>query len=425
MTLQSIRAGEVIISGPSETGKTLAALVMLDRLCRDYNGLQAAMIRKVRNDMSGTVLQTWRRFIQQPDVTVFGGENVEFYAYPNNSRIWIGGMDRPGKVLSGEKDAIYVNQTEELELADWETLSTRVTGRAGVLRPGLLIGDCNPGPPHHWIKSRSVLRLLESRHEDNPMLYDDEGNITEQGKRTIEVLNALTGVRRERLRFGRWVSAEGAVYEFDEAVHLIDHLEPPAEWRRIRVIDFGYTNPFVCQWWAINGENDMFLYREIYMTRRTVRVHAQQINALSAGENIEATIADHDAEDRATLEESGIYTIPADKEISPGIQAVQERLKVNPDTKRSRITIARDALVERDESLATAHKPTCAREEFGVYLWPKDVSGKALKDAPVKLHDHGMDAMRYGAMYVDNPSGADWNTVADLGHVEEFKSRWQ
>ena len=37
------------------------------------------------------------------DVLPYGGNKPEWYDYPNGSRIWIGGMDKPGKVLSAEQ----------------------------------------------------------------------------------------------------------------------------------------------------------------------------------------------------------------------------------------------------------------------------------------------------------------------------------
>jgi len=67
--------------------------------------------------------------------------------------------------------------------------------------------------------------------------------------------------------------------------------------------------------------------------------------------------------------------------------------------------LMRGALVERDETLAAAHKPLCTRDEFDVYSYPKDVSGHALKEIPVKLHDHGMDATRYGVRYLSSAGG--------------------
>lgn len=337
--------------------------------------------------MDGTVLQTWAK-VAANDCAPFGGSKPEWFDYPNGSRVWVGGMDKPGKVLSGERDIIVVNQAEELALDDWETLTTRATGRAGHVPYPQVIGDCNPSGSTHWIKSRANVLLLESRHEDNPTLYTVDGILTERGQRTMAVLDALTGVRYQRLRLGRWVNAEGAVYEFDAAVNVIDRFEPPSEWRRIRVVDFGYSAPFVCQWWAIDHDERMYLYRELYGTRRIVEDWAEDIKRLSISEEIEATVADHDAEDRATLERHGIMTQAARKDISPGIQAVQRRLSKAGDGK-PRLFMMRGALVQADTELLNAHKPTCTQQEIDVYVWPKAQDGRPIKETPVKEHDHG------------------------------------
>ncbi len=404
LKLQTHDAHEVIIAGAAETGKTVAALYKLNRLAWTYPGSQWAIIRKVRHDMDGSVLQTFRDRIlgENSPVTIYGGNRPEWFDYPNGARIWVGGIDRPSGALSSERDGMYVNQSEELDLDDWETLTTRTTGRAGhVVINGRnwsqVFGDCNPGAPGHWIKHRASLALLESRHEDNPSLYDDAGALTERGKVTMSVLDALTGVRKERLRYGRWAQTEGAIYEdYSAAIHLIDRFDIPGTWRRFRVIDFGLVNPFVCQWWAIDGDGRMYRYREIYMTGRTVSTHAEQIVLLSANEQIEQTICDHDAEDRQTLEENGIPNIAANKAVLIGIGKVQDRLKLQIN-KQPRIFFLRDSLVETDQTLADKRKPICTEQEIETYVW----KSKATKDEPVKESDHGMDATRYAVMYAD------------------------
>ena len=401
---QAITAPEWMLAGPSETGKTWAALWRLDSLLRATPGAKAALVRKVEADIGPTVLLTWKAVLARSGsgAAPFGGAKPSWYDYPNGARLYLGGMDRPGKVLSGERDFVYVNQAEELTLADWETLATRTTGRGAVTPTPMLFGDCNPGPPTHWILGRERLAKLYSRHEDNPTLFDEAGALTEQGKRTMAALDSLTGTRKERLRYGHWAAAEGVVYEaWDRGVHLIDRFPIPPEWRRIRVVDFGYTNPFVCQWWAMDGDGRMYLYREIYQSRVLVEDHAERIKALTGDEAIEATPCDHDAEDRATLERHGIPTIPAYKAVSTGIEAVQARL-VNAGDGRPRLFIFRDALVGRDEALAEAHKPFCTADEIETYAWPKAADGKPVKEEPVKVNDHGADAMRYAVAYVDH-----------------------
>ncbi|MBI4916862.1 MAG: terminase [Acidobacteria bacterium] len=403
---QAITAHEWIVAGPAETGKTFALMHRLAGILEGTPRASGALVRKVRTDMTGNVLVTWQRVIDaRGGWSAYGGEEPKWFDHTNGSRLYIGGMDRPGKVLSGERDVICVNQAEELHLEDWETLSTRCTGRGAVVEYPMLFGDCNPGPPSHWILSRPSLKVLHSRHEDNPTLYDEQGNLTPQGVRTMAVLDALTGVRRERLRFGRWVSAEGVVYDlFDLGAHVIPRLEIPASWPRYRVHDFGFTNPYVCQWWARDDDGRLYRYREIYRTQRLVEDHAKQIKALSVGERIVADVCDHDAEGRATLEKYlGIRTTAARKDVLSGIEAVKSRLRPAGDGK-PRMFFLVDSLVERDPSLVAAHLPVCTEEEMGVYVWALGPDGRPrVKEAPVKENDHGLDATRYLVQHVDKP----------------------
>jgi phage terminase large subunit len=184
--------------------------------------------------------------------------------------------------------------------------------------------------------------------------------------------------------------------EYDRSVHLIEPFAISKEWRRFRVVDFGYTNPFVCQWWAVDHDANMYLYREWYKTGMVVEDHAARIKQLSEPAFFEATVCDHDAEDRATLEKHGIPTVAAEKAVSVGIQAVQSRLK------GKRLFIMRGALVDADQALLDAKRPTCTEQEIEGYMWHKGADGRPNKEEPVKVDDHGMDAMRYAVRHVDS-----------------------
>lgn len=460
LTLWKNKDPEVIISGPAETGKTRTALEKFDALMWKYPGAQAIIIRKTYKSLAASVLQTYERKVlgawnpngQTPvrdghgkilgfikgsfdqsksPINKLGGVHREGYIYPNGSRVFLGGMDVPEKVLSSEWDVVYINQAEELTLNDWEIISTRTTGRAGNMPYAQMLADCNPAYPTHWIRSRAEtgrLKLIESRHEDNPTLYDQVTHqITEQGRRTMAVLDALTGVRYRRLRLGQWAAAEGAVYEeFDRTVHLIPSFPIPADWLRIRSIDFGYTNPFVCQWWAMDEDRRLYLYREIYMSHRIVggdpqgNDHATMINALSMGEDIFASVADHDAEDRATLDAHGIPSEPAMKSVSLGIQAVQSRLRRAGDGK-PRLFIFNDALVEADQSLRDDHRPLCTDQEMDSYIWKPTRDGVTNKEEPLKVDDHGMDAMRYLVCFVDGITLAQKTTEGSMVVEEDYE----
>lgn len=264
LALQSHRGPEVMLSGPSETGKTWSTLWYLDTFLRTYAGAQGALIRKKRVTIAPTVLRTYLRIqaLRREPAVPHGGNNPLWYDYANGSRLWIGGIDDPGKILSGERDIIYVNQAEELEIQDWETITTRTTGRGAVAPFTVALGDCNPGPADHWIIKRrdsGALTFLESRHEDNPSLHDGQG-WTEQGQRTLTSLNKLTGVRKQRLRYGLWVGAEGAYFtQLDEDLHMVTYRRVPDGWHVWGALDYGWAHPLSFGVLAIDPEDRVYL----------------------------------------------------------------------------------------------------------------------------------------------------------------------
>lgn len=416
------RSPEIVLSGAAGTGKSRACLEKVHAMCLVNPGMRALICRKTAVSLTSTGMVTFKEFvareaIESGELTFYGGSRTEAagYRYANGSTITIGGMDKSTRIMSSEYDVVYVQEATELTEDDWESLTTRL--RNGKVSFQQLMADCNPGPPQHWLNQRCLRGqtvMVPCRHEDNPKLYDGK-NWTTEGAAYISILEGLTGVRYQRLRKGLWAAAEGLVYDtFDPTVHLHKPIAlPPREWTRYLSVDFGYRNPFVCQWWAQDHDGRLYLYREIYMTGRLVEDHAKQILAAvkrGDGHNSDswpprAVICDHDAEDRATLERHlGVSTIAATKNVSEGIQAVQSRLKVRDDGKPG-LVICRDALLERDATLADAHKPQCAQDEILEYVWdaakPRAAGSDTAREAPLKDNDHSMDALRYLVAQID------------------------
>lgn len=424
------REPEVLLAGPAGTGKTRAALEKLHLCASKYRGIRALMVRKTHVSLTATALVTYREKVLHPldGVTFYGGSAAEpaQFRYPNGSRLVVGGMDNTLKIMSAEYDIAYVNEATELTEDDWEKITTRL--RNGVMPYQQIIADCNPDAPSHWLKRRcdtGKTVMLESRHEDNPALWDAARQTwTEAGAAYIAKLDALTGVRYLRLRRGIWAAAEGMVYDgWDRALHLID-LEDlpipqgrqvkrcpagiPLDWPRYWAVDFGYTNPFVWQAWAEDPDGRLYRYQEIYATRRLVEDLAGQIAAVTKGQpRPVAIICDHDAEGRATLERHlRMGTTAARKTVSPGIQAVAARLRKAGDG-RPRLYLLRDALVERDPALAESKRPTCTEEEIEGYIWDT-ANGRKKGEEPVKKDDHGLDCMRYMVAHLDIVGGVQY-----------------
>ena len=81
---------------------------------------------------------------------------------------------------------------------------------------------------------------------------------------------------------------------------------------------------------------------------------------------------------------------------------MQRRLRPAGDGK-PRLFVFPDALVERDPALVEAKLPTCTAEEFDGYVWPKGQDGRAIKEVPVDVDNHGMDQRRTSSDHARPP----------------------
>lgn len=415
------RFPELVLTGPAGTGKSRGILEYINYWNMEYPGCRALMARKTRRSLTESGMVTFEHKVLHPAQCVRFKSSVQQYQYPNGSILAVGGLDKPEKILSSEWDIIYIQEATEVEENDWEMCGMRL--RNGCLPIQQLLGDVNPGPANHWLKIRANMGktlMLETQHEDNPVLFNRDGTMTAEGERYLSRLDELTGVRYLRYRKGLWCSAEGMVYEDSwNSKNLINRFTIPQEWPRYLSIDFGYTNPFCCQWWALDPDGRLYRYREVYKTRTLVEDHCQAIAIASGWYHLlpkahpqysarpranadplpRVVICDHDAEDRATFERHmGLYTTAAKKTVRDGIQAVSVRLRPAGDGK-PRLFLLRDSLVERDRDLADRKKPTCTEEEIESYIWQQTNIG--MKEEPVKEGDHGQDAKRYMVAHLD------------------------
>jgi PBSX family phage terminase large subunit len=416
--LFGVRAPEVLLSGPAGTGKSRACLEKLHHICLINPNVRVLVVRKTFTSLKASAVATYETHVAPQallDGTVIKRVEQPQYRYSNGSSITLGGMDNVTRIMSTEYDIVYVQEAIELSEDEWETLTTRL--RNGAISFQQLIADTNPSYPTHWLKQRGdrgQTVVLESRHEDNPVYFTSDGQLTDAGSVYISRLDNLTGVRYLRLRKGIWAGAEGMIYEeWDPAVHVLDAFPIPPEWSRWWSVDFGVTNPFVCQMWAEDEDGRLYLYREVYKTKRGVVEHAERILDLVTDDKGEwtepkpqAIICDHDANGRQDIRRTlDIATQPAKKDVLTGIEAVQRRLRRNDIDGRPRLFVLKGARVGRDQALVEAKKPTSTEEEFPGYVWDQ----KEAKESPVKENDHGMDALRYMVMHRERVSeGIRW-----------------
>lgn len=401
----------VLFTGAAGGGKSYLAVEKVHAFLLENPGAFGLMLRKTATSLKNSIVLFYQENIVGEDPRVKHVPSKSRFEYTNGSILAYGGMadkEQREKIRSvgkrGGVDIAWLEEATAFTESDFNEILARMRGVAGPYRQIIL--TTNPDSPAHWIYLRLIQKheavVYESSARDNPFNPDTY----------IDALEKLTGVQRERLLYGRWVQAEGVIYElFNPNIHIVDPFDIPKDWRRYLSIDFGYNNPFVALWAAVDGDGTIYVYRELYVTEQLVSDLAERIKSLTRldypddhdfdnpARHFANAWADHDLEDRATLDRHGIRTAPALKEVNTGIEAVKMRFRIDARGK-PRMVFFRDMLVEEDRRLVAAHRPVGLFGEITLYSWQKTTSGEFSKDIPIKDNDHAMDALRYLVMGV-------------------------
>lgn len=379
-----------ILVGPRDTGKTLSACWKAHLICCKYPKTQGAIVRAIYASMPGSVLQTFDRVVEGNGVVKLGKHFVSRYLYPNGSVIWVGGMDNPGKVLSSERDFIYACQAEALAEEEWGALGSCCTGRSAVIPHPQIFADANPANPQHWIRRHEQeqrLRLIPSRHQDNPDLYDEAGTITPMGQKRLDTLKqVLTGVQYSRLFLGLWSMAEGAVFDNFDSTPGGPHVRerPLSEMAHFMMCqDDGYTDPAVILLVGVDSDRRWHVFREFYETGKTHKVVAEVAAQWCREFNVTKDAVDDAAASLiAELRDRNIPAVGGKGRIIDGCHKVRDRLVVRPDGK-SRLTFSPSCKKTINDMESYAHKPG--------------------KDEPAHENSHAPAALRYLADQDDTP----------------------
>ena len=441
-------ADECLYGGAAGGGKSDALLAEALRDC-GHPGFRALLLRRTFPELKMSLIDRSQ--------AIYGGRGTynasdHTWHFPSGARITFGHVKDELAVHRYQSAAFaYIGFDELTSFTQYqyEYMVSRNRNTSGIFNR--MRSATNPGGLGHvWVKKRFIDRLppyglkwfvrredrdieVEEGTEDArsrqfiPAKVSDNPSLVTADPGYMSRLKALPDRDRRMLLDGRWdVAFEGLVYdEFDITKNVISPFPIPADWMRFRSLDFGWNNPFVCQWWALSPDDELHLYREIYMSHQLVSDLGPQINRLSVTgeihkggdkkgaaveERIIATVADHDAENRAELEvKHGIASVPALKDIRDGISRVSVRMRPTETedeegeitTGRPRIFLHRGCTVETDRRLLAAGMPTSTQDEIQVYQYPGPKQNRSPDEVPLDLHNHGMDAMRYMIMLVE------------------------
>lgn len=301
----------------------------------------------------------------------------------------------------------YVDEVSTVPESFWSMLLSRLS-----LDGAKLFGTSNPDSPAHWLMRDYLGRPSLHLDHGGTVLRSGADGVLDLARFSfrladnphlsaayIAALSAeFTGLWRKRFIDGLWVAAEGAVYDMWDAGTMVCDVIPPVTTWLCVAVDYGTTNPAHAVLIGIGADDCMYVTDEWrYDARRQRR---------------QLTDAEYSQRIRAWLEQ---VRIPATRQQDGSwLRGVRPHYAVvDPSAASFRVQLHHDGMpaasanndvldgIRTVSSLMTAGKLRVARsctallEELPSYSWD-DKAAKAGEDKPVKIADHGCDALRYG-----------------------------
>ena len=283
------KANEILYGGAAGGGKTKA--LVMDAFFRTltYPNTVAVIFRRTYKELEDTDIK--EALESYPDsVATYNAGRHEF-RMKNGSKILFRHCENEADRFdySGlEAQFMYFDELTTFPQVIYDFLKTRLRAKKSLGVVPIVRSASNPGNiGHGWVKkyfvdagpfmeireqeiySEALHKTKKIRTQYIPSLATENPYITDD---YIFELEQKPEALREALLHGSWDSFEGQV--FTEIViapekgrkwtHVIEPFEIPLDWPRYFSFDYGYSDPFACQWWAMDYQGRAYLYREWY-----------------------------------------------------------------------------------------------------------------------------------------------------------------
>ena len=402
---------EVFYGGARGGGKSYAMLIDPLRYCHKENH-RALLIRRTMPELRDLINHSQRLYSrafpgakwreQEKEWRFPSGAKIEFgYAenmtdalrYQGQSYTWIG-IDELPQYPSPD---IYNFLRSSLRSVDPEIpVFMRSTGNPGNIGSQWVREMfVNPAEPNKTFNleistptgtKRITRRFIPAKLQDNPYLMQTDDYYA--------MLASLPEIQRKQFLDGDWDAFEDSAFpEFNKNTHVVDPFEIPKGWQRFRSADWGYSSPACVLWFAIDYDNNLWIYRELYTKKITADVFARKVLELEKGEYIRYGVLD-----ASTWAKRG--------DIGPSIAEtmVQQGCRWRPSdrTPKSRISGKLEIHKRLKPSENEKKEPglrifsSCRNLIRTLPILPLDESNP--EDINTDVEDHAYDALRYGCM---------------------------
>jgi len=226
-------------------------------------------------------------------------------------------------------------------------------------------------------------RFIPAKLQDNPYLMQTDDYYI--------MLASLPEVQRKQFLDGDWDAYDDSAFpEFSKVTHVVEPFEIPKGWYKFRAADWGYSSPACVLWFAVDYNNNLWLYRELYVQKITADIFARKVLELEHQDYINYGVLDSSTWAKRgdvgpsiaeTMIRNGCRWRPSDR--SPKSR-INGKLEIH---KRLMIT---------DKEPGIRVFKTCKNLVRTLSTLPLDKSNQ--EDVDTHAEDHAYDALRYGCM---------------------------
>ena len=395
----------IIADGAIRSGKTLSmSLSFVLWAMTNFNGQNFAMCGKTIGSFRRNVLFWLKLMLKSRGYKVVDhrADNLVIVSrgdVENNFYIFGGKDERSQDLIQGITLAgVFFDEVALMP----ESFVNQATGRCSVDGSKYWF-NCNPDGPYHWFKTNWIDKRKEKKLLYLHFTMDDNLSLSEKIKARYRSM--YSGVFYKRYILGLWCMAEGIIYDmFDQDIHVKPiraFFQKLIDGNRYVSIDYGTQNATAMLLWNKGVDGVWYCIREYYYSGReegkqkTDAEYADDLEKWLDDTKIKAVIVDPSAASFiAELRKRGYKVLKAKNDVEDGIRLVGTKLN------QGKIIIA----------------ASCVNtiKEFASYIWDEKAAERG-EDAPVKQHDHAMDAIRYFVYTILNNNTAVIKSKAAAG----------
>ena len=412
---------DVLYGGAAGGGKSFALLADPLRYCTNPNH-RGLLLRRTLDELTELIDKSRQLYPKAFPGAKFR-ESKSTWHFPSGATIWFTYLDKDKDVTRFQGQAFNWIGIDEITQYPtpyvWDYLRSRLRSTDPELQQNLYMrctanpggiggwwikkmyidigehnkpfpaSDVETGKPFLWPQGHEkegqplfYRRFIPARLTDNPFLMADG--------QYEAMLRSLPEIERKRLLEGDWDVADGAAFpEFSRAKHVVEAFDLPTNWPRIRAADYGYASPSCVLWGAIDWDNNIWIYRELYVKQLTAEqladkiLEAEQLDPLP-----HYTVLDSSCWNKTgfgpsiaeTMMRCGVRWTPSDRNRIQGKMEIHRRLADDPRTNEPRLRVFSN----------------CSNIVKQLAAIP--LSKTNSEDVDTKAEDHAYDALRYMLM---------------------------